>query len=256
MSRPLAIKPPGVALVAGGGGATGAALAALMARRGLHVVIGDRDIARAQAVAGGCGGLATGLDVTDPAMWDNALAVAEGLPGGLRVLAVLARPAGHGDDETDNPRQVAAWFETLVSGPAQGIARTRALWGGRTGAVLARTGPAAWMPEQGNAARAAAEHALRAWLLSEAPRARRQGVMMTLVGSGPFKAGLPSVRPDEVAAAGLWALERGRHLMMAPEGWDAWRWRVRGALADSGLAPSLPPVTPSPPGARRLPWLS
>lgn len=56
-----------IAVITGGAAGIGAAAAELFAGEGARVVVADRDLARAQAVAAATGGLAVGVDVADGA---------------------------------------------------------------------------------------------------------------------------------------------------------------------------------------------
>lgn len=77
-----------VAIVTGGARGIGAAFAAAYVREGARVVIGDIDMARANATAKTIGAAASAvrLDVTDQASIDAAVAHVEKLHGGIDIL--------------------------------------------------------------------------------------------------------------------------------------------------------------------------
>ncbi|MDB5460999.1 MAG: yuxG, partial [Caulobacteraceae bacterium] len=88
--KPLARQ---VAAVTGGGGAIGAAIARAFAAEGAEVVVLDRDLASAQAVARSVKGLALACDVTDAAQVQAALDRVAEVYGGLDILVSNAGAA-------------------------------------------------------------------------------------------------------------------------------------------------------------------
>ena len=85
-----------VTLVTGGGSGIGAATAAAFAAQGCEVVIADRDLAAAQAVAKKTGGLAVACDVTDPASVRQAFDKAAERFGGIDIVVSNAGAAWQG----------------------------------------------------------------------------------------------------------------------------------------------------------------
>jgi NAD(P)-dependent dehydrogenase (short-subunit alcohol dehydrogenase family) len=83
------------ALVAGGAGSMGSAVARLFAQEGAAVCVADRDIERAEGVAheivdSGGRAIATGLDVCDSAQWDGAVDATEAAFGHLDLMVNLS----------------------------------------------------------------------------------------------------------------------------------------------------------------------
>ncbi len=94
-----------ITLVTGGGGGIGAATVAAFAAQGTEVVVADRDLAAAQAVAKKFGGLAVACDVTDPASVRQAFDSACERFGGVDIVVSNAGAAWQGkigevDDKT------------------------------------------------------------------------------------------------------------------------------------------------------------
>jgi rhamnose utilization protein RhaD (predicted bifunctional aldolase and dehydrogenase)/NAD(P)-dependent dehydrogenase (short-subunit alcohol dehydrogenase family) len=87
-----------VALVTGGAGAIGAAIAKAFARDGAHVVVADLDGARAASVAKDIGNLSIGLacDVVDPASVRAAFDAAVAAYGGVDIVVSNAGAAFEG----------------------------------------------------------------------------------------------------------------------------------------------------------------
>ena len=94
-----------ITLVTGGGSGIGAATVAAFAAQGSEVVVADRDVAAAQAVAKKFGGLAVACDVTDPASVRQAFDKACERFGGVDIVVSNAGAAWQGkigevDDKT------------------------------------------------------------------------------------------------------------------------------------------------------------
>ena len=85
-----------VAVVTGGASGIGAACCRMLAQRGAKVAVTDRDLARAQALAGEIGGFALSLDVATQAANEAAAAEIEAALGPVDILVtsagVLQRP--------------------------------------------------------------------------------------------------------------------------------------------------------------------
>lgn len=75
-----------VAVITGAAGGIGAGLAREAVRRGMRVVLADRDAAALQAIAGEVGGLAVPTDVTDPAALERLADAAFALDGQIDLL--------------------------------------------------------------------------------------------------------------------------------------------------------------------------
>jgi len=102
-----------VAVVTGGGGGIGSAIAAGLASAGVAVAVWDLDAARAEAVAGRLGGpaLGVGVDITDRSSVVAALAATE---TALGPVGVLVNNAGIDKIEPFLDSQEATW-ERIVA---------------------------------------------------------------------------------------------------------------------------------------------
>jgi 3(or 17)beta-hydroxysteroid dehydrogenase len=89
------------ALITGGASGIGRAAAAMMAREGARVAIGDRNVEGAERVARQIGNpaIAIEIDVTDIEAWRAALLLVEARFGGLNVLVHSAGVGGFGTVE-------------------------------------------------------------------------------------------------------------------------------------------------------------
>lgn len=85
-----------IAVVTGGGSGIGAATAAALAAEGADVVVLDRDLAAAQAVANKIGGLAVACDVTDRKAVGEAFAAVAAKRGGVDIVVSNAGAAWGG----------------------------------------------------------------------------------------------------------------------------------------------------------------
>jgi len=111
-----------VAVVTGAGRGVGAELAALLAREGASVIVGDIDGDAAEQTVGGvldCGGAATALvgDVTDPAFPDQLLATALDAFGDLHILVNNAGYIWNASAIHHTDEQWAAMFEVHATAP-------------------------------------------------------------------------------------------------------------------------------------------
>jgi rhamnose utilization protein RhaD (predicted bifunctional aldolase and dehydrogenase)/NAD(P)-dependent dehydrogenase (short-subunit alcohol dehydrogenase family) len=85
-----------VAVITGGAGTIGAAAAAALRAQGAEVALLDRDQAGVKAVAGKCGGLAVGCDVTDKRSVERAFRAVVARFGGVDILVSNAGAAWQG----------------------------------------------------------------------------------------------------------------------------------------------------------------
>jgi 2-hydroxycyclohexanecarboxyl-CoA dehydrogenase len=175
-----------VALVAGGGGAIGAAVCRALAAQGRQVAVADLDEAAALRVAGEVGGFGLALDVTDPA------AVVQGaarVRAALGPVAILASCAGWDRMvpfvETDEAFQSRV-LEINLAGP---IRVTRAVLPDMIAAGFGRivlvASDAGRVGSSGEAIYAAAKGGLIAFAKSVAREAVRHGVTANSVCPGP-----------------------------------------------------------------------
>jgi 3alpha(or 20beta)-hydroxysteroid dehydrogenase len=112
-----------VALISGGAEGIGGAVGRLFADEGARVVLGDVQIAKAQALASeiGADALAVPLDVRDPAQWDAAVAATLAHFGKINVLCNIAGISEPGS-VSEMPQDV--WDRTLainLSGTMNGM---------------------------------------------------------------------------------------------------------------------------------------
>jgi NADP-dependent 3-hydroxy acid dehydrogenase YdfG len=202
-----------VALVTGGGRGIGRAAATALARAGARVVLGDVDLAAAEEAARGIpGALGLALDVTDRASFAAFVDAATGRHGRVDVLVNNAgvMPLGAFLDE---PERLSRWtVDVNLWGLVHGmrlvlpgmIARGR-------GHVVNVASMAGKVPVPGMAMYNASKFA--AVGLSAAVRRELEGTGVTvsavlpsavrtgLVAGVPLGHGMPTVEPEDVAAA-------------------------------------------------------
>lgn len=115
-----------VAIVTGGGGGIGEALAARLAGRGAHVVVADVDGDRAAAVADAIGGSAASFDVADRQEWEATAAEVVAEHGGIDLVAlnagVMSRPKGVAMAGDDPLRWMAERYDLVRSVNLDGVA--------------------------------------------------------------------------------------------------------------------------------------
>jgi NAD(P)-dependent dehydrogenase (short-subunit alcohol dehydrogenase family) len=210
------------ALVTGGGGKFGQTLCLALAQRGAKIIVGDQDLTKARQSAAQVGGLALGLDVTDAAMWKNALAAIQDLFGPLDLLFHCASPAlAEGVD-------TALMLATFVGGVELGNSLCAS--GQVTSVQFASVqfvSFAAWSPDPKAPIWSACQFAKRGLHLAQSRRPN--GPRFVLVGYDiPPKPG-QMVRDDEIAAATLWGLGRGQTNIFVPGGFGVGAFRRKNS---------------------------
>jgi 3alpha(or 20beta)-hydroxysteroid dehydrogenase len=112
-----------VALISGGAEGIGAAVARLMVAEGGTVLLGDVQLAKAEALAAELGerAAATALDVRDPGQWEAAVAATRARFG---KLTVLVNCAGISEPGTITDGTLDVWSRTIdinLNGPFYGM---------------------------------------------------------------------------------------------------------------------------------------
>lgn len=215
------------ALVTGGGRGIGAAVARLLAGRGVSVVVADLDLAAAEEVAASIDGVAVACDVSVPGDSVAAVAAAVEAFGGLDVAVLNAGVAGGGDlgaaagvDLARYRRLMGVNLDGVVFGLAAAAPALRARGGGDV-VVTASMAALAAVPQ--DPLYAASKAAVTALVRSLAPAWADHGIRVNAVCpsytdtdlvAGHHDAiaaqGLPLLSVDEVAAVFGRVLETGR----------------------------------------------
>jgi NAD(P)-dependent dehydrogenase (short-subunit alcohol dehydrogenase family) len=206
------------ALVTGGGGKFGQALCLALAQRGVKIIVGDTVLTKARHSAAQVGGLALGLDVTDAAMWQNALASINDLFGPLDLLFHCASLTS-----TDSANS-ALMLATCVGGVELGNSLCAS--GQVTSVQFASVqfvSAAAWSPDPKAPIWSACQFAKRGLHLAQSRRP--DGPRSMLVGYDIPPKPAQIVRDDEIAAATLWGLSRGQSDIFVPGGFGVGAFR-------------------------------
>jgi NAD(P)-dependent dehydrogenase (short-subunit alcohol dehydrogenase family) len=232
-----------VVAITGGARGIGRATAAALIAQGAKVAIGDLDesLARQTAQELGHGTLGSALDVTDRRSFEAFLDRAERELGALDVLINNAgiMPIGPFIEESDDTAQ--AILDINVTGVILGcklaIKRFLPRHGGHLVNIASAAGKAGF---PGGVTYCASKHAVVG--LSEAIRAELRGtgvdvsvvmpvVVHTELGSGLGETrGFKAVEPEDVAAASVEALQRGRYEVFVPRS-------LAGILRPKGMLP-------------------
>jgi NAD(P)-dependent dehydrogenase (short-subunit alcohol dehydrogenase family) len=229
------------AAVTGGGNGIGRAIALHLARAGARVAVGDVDLPAAERVAAeiGDGAFAATLDVAEPGQFAAFLDEAEQRHG---PLTVMVNNAGvdwvgpfHEEPDEVTRREIDINLYGTILGSKLALRRMLPRRGGHLVNVASGVGR---VPLPGSAAYSATKHGIVGLTESLRMEYRGSGISFTVVqpsqvetamidGQGRPRA-LPIVSPDDVAAATVDALKRGR--------FEVWVPRSQGVTAKLGAA--------------------
>ena len=111
-----------IAIVTGAGSGIGRATAALLAKRGATVILGDIDLERGEAAASGIGSKAyfKRLDVADEVNWVSVVRFAQETLGGLDILVNNAGTPSHKSIELGTSEEWLRVFRVNAMGPFLG----------------------------------------------------------------------------------------------------------------------------------------
>jgi NAD(P)-dependent dehydrogenase (short-subunit alcohol dehydrogenase family) len=200
------------ALVTGGGSGLGEATARGLAERGAKVMILDRDLAKAQAVAADIGGQASGGDVTSEADVNAALDAATTAHGGPRIvvncagIGTIGRVLGRDGvlpledfQRTINVNLVGS-FNVMRLAAAR-MAKLEPMVDGERGLVVNTASVAAFDGQIGQAAYSASKGGIVAMSLPVAREFARIGVRVNVIAPGIFLTPLLYNLSDEAQKA-------------------------------------------------------
>jgi NAD(P)-dependent dehydrogenase (short-subunit alcohol dehydrogenase family) len=251
--------PGSVALVTGGTGGFGRALAARLRARDVTVVLADLDGPTARTTAADLRAHFVPLDVTDRAANRAVVDAIEAEHGRLDAVYLNAGIAGHPEgllDVEDFLRVVDIDLLGVVYGTEAALPALRRAGGG---AVVVTASLAGLSPMPGDPGYSVAKAGAVAFVRSMAPRLAREGITITAICPGfadtaiidPIRehfdaAGFPVLTADEVAAAmeAAWSSgEPGAAYVVQP-GVGAVPYRFAGvpsAKTAAGETARLPP---------------
>jgi len=211
-----------VALVTGGAGGFGRALAGRLRERDVTVVLADLDSAQARTTAAGLGAHFEPLDVTDRAANRAVVERVEAVHGRLDAVYLNAGIAGRPDgllDVDDLLRVVDIDLLGVVYGTEAALPALRRAGGG---ALVVTASLAGLSPMPSDPGYSVAKGGAVAFVRSMGPRLAREGITITAICPGfadtaiidPIRehfdeAGFPVLTAAEVAGAMLAAWEQG-----------------------------------------------
>jgi NAD(P)-dependent dehydrogenase (short-subunit alcohol dehydrogenase family) len=252
--------PGSVALVTGGTGGFGRALATRLRARGVTVVLADLDSEPARTTAAGLGAQFVPLDVTDRAANRAVVEAVEAEHGRLDAVYLNAGIAGRPQgllDVDDFLRVVDIDLLGIVYGAEAALP---ALLRAGGGAIVVTASLAGLSPMPGDPGYSVAKAGAVAFVRSTAARLAREGITITAICPGfadtaiidPLRehfdaAGFPVLTADEVAAAmeAAWTSgEPGAAYVVQP-GVGAVPYRFQGvpsARTAAGETAVLPPA--------------
>lgn len=250
-----------VALVTGGASGIGAAAVRRLAAAGARVVVADRDLAAAEAVAGEVGGRALVCDVTDATASERAVALAEQVYGGLdAVLLNAGITAGTSSWDDLDPARYREVVAINVDGVVFGLrAALPALRRRGRGSMVVTSSLAGLTATPATPLYSLTKHAVVGLVRSMAAPLATEGISLNAVCPGftqtPLlgnafvqrfeEAGYPLLTADDVAVAALGLLTGdgiGQCLVCQP-GREPQPYAFRGVPGARGGAPgALPPT--------------
>ncbi|MGY1858263.1 SDR family NAD(P)-dependent oxidoreductase [Modestobacter sp. SYSU DS0290] len=254
-----AITPGSVALITGGTGGLGRALAALLRRQGVTVVLGDLDGLRARQTAADLGAAFLPLDVTDRAANAAVVAQVEADHGRLDAVFLNAGIAGSGQqplDVDDLLRVVDVDLLGVVYGTEAALPALRRAGGG---SIVVTASLAGLAPQATDPGYSIAKAGAVAFVRSLAPRLVDDGITLSAVCPGfadtaiiaPLREAFadvdfPVLSAGEVADAllGAWTAGRSGAAYVVQPGVGAVPFRFPGvpsAKTADGQTAALPP---------------
>ena len=216
------------AMVSGGGSGLGAATARELASAGARVVIADRNLPAAEAVAAEVGGLAVACDVTDAASAEAAFAAAAGWGGPVRVLVNCAGIGAAKKIVGRDGAQPLAEFERVIAVnligtfnmlrlAAAGMAGLEPVADGVRGVIISTASIAAFDGQIGQAAYAASKGGVAALTLPAARELAQTGIRVMAIAPGLFKTPLLEALPIEAQVSLAAAIPFPRRLGVPAE---------------------------------------
>jgi NAD(P)-dependent dehydrogenase (short-subunit alcohol dehydrogenase family) len=211
--------PGSVALITGGAGGFGRALAAKLRAREVTVVLTDLDTARNRAVADDLGCSFLPLDVSDRAANEAVVAQVEAEHGRLDAAYLNAGISAAKSDDTLDLDEFMRVVEIDLFGVVYGVQAARpAIKRAGGGAIVVTASLAGLAPMAGDPGYSVAKGGAIAFVRSMAPRLAAEGTAISAICPGfadtaiidPIraefeKAGFPVLTADEVADAMLMA---------------------------------------------------
>jgi NAD(P)-dependent dehydrogenase (short-subunit alcohol dehydrogenase family) len=212
-----------VAFVTGGGRGIGAATARRIAREGVAVVVADRDLDAARAVAEDIGGLALQVDVSDTAAVEAAVERAVEWGGGLHLAYNNAGVTGTRAELADYPDDVFWRVQHVNVGGVLACMRAQLphLLAAGGGAIVNAASGAGFGGVARSAAYVASKHAIVGLTKTAAVEYAARGVRINAVAPGLVRTELVrdldgfaeahpvgrAAEPEEVAEAVWWLLD-------------------------------------------------
>jgi short-subunit dehydrogenase len=222
----------GTAVVTGAGAGLGAAIATLLAARGLRVVAADIDLAAAERTAARVGGVAHALDVGDAEACRALVAATPDLAVWVNNAGILATGPGWSTDEATRRRLFDVNVHGVINGTTAALGAFRPAGRGHVVNVVSLAG---LVPAPDETIYGATKHAALAFSVGtglDLARRRERGVHISaLCPDGIWTPMLhdhvddpdawPSwsgtmLRPEDVAAAAVELLDRPRPVRSIP----------------------------------------
>jgi NAD(P)-dependent dehydrogenase (short-subunit alcohol dehydrogenase family) len=247
-----------IALVTGGAGGIGLAIARALIGQGATSIVADVDAARGEAAAERAGGRFLRLDVGDPADWEQAIADIRAREGSLDIAVLNAGlTTGAPTFEDLSSEQYRRIMRVNVDGVVLGAQSVLPLLSGRERSWIVATASLAGLtPMPADPVYAATKHAVIGFVRSLAVHAADQGVKVQALCPGiadtaivtpeerdrMSAAGLPLIDVDHVARTALAALasEGTGEAWVAQLGLEPMAYGFRGVpgarMADGSVA--------------------